>query len=463
VVDWAYLGLSNGWSVTEGTPPVSESRFDPHQLGVEAYLYLYPLVTMEVSRRQVTNVAAGQLPGRAPVGQFAHIPAFPAADFKAVVRPNFDTLYSSAWLDLSSGPVILSAPDTGGRYYLLPVYDMWTDVFAAPGWRTTGTGEQHHALIPPGWSGSLPAAVTPVKAPTSTVWVIGRTQANGPADYEAVHQVQAGYAVIPLDRWGQPPAPPPFRADPAVDMTTPPLDQVEAMTAVDFFAVAAELMKVHPPHPTDFSVLARIARIGLRPGGSFDSGQLDPKTRAALDMAPKAAQDLMTQAFPRLAKVVNGWSMNTDTMGVYGNFYLKRAIVARVGLGANQPEDAIYPVLVADADGAPLDGANDYLCHFEPGELPPADAFWSITMYDEHGFQAANPLNRFAIGDRDPLAYNSDGSLDIYVRHTAPGADKEPNWLPAPAGPLGITMRLYAPRPEALDGRWSPPPVRRVR
>ena len=442
---------------------MSESRFDLHQLGVEAYLYLYPLVTMEVTRRQLTNIAAGQLPGRAPMGQFAHIPAFPSADFKAVVRPNFDTLYSSAWLDLSSGPVVVSAPDTGGRYYLLPVYDMWTDVFAAPGWRTTGTAAQHHALVPPGWSGSLPAGVSPVKAPTPTVWIIGRTQANGPSDYEAVHRVQAGYAVTPLAQWGEPPSPPPFEADPAVDMTTPPLDQVEAMRAEVFFALAAELMKVHPPHPTDFSALARMTRIGLRPGESFDPGQLDPKTLAALDTVPKAAQDLMTQAIPQLAKVSNGWSMNTDTMGVYGNFYLKRAIVARVGLGANQPEDAIYPLLEADADGAPLGGSSDYLCHFAAGKLPPADAFWSITMYDEHGFQAANPINRFAIGDRDRLAYNSDGSLDIYIQHTSPGADKEANWLPAPAGPLGITMRLYAPRPEALDGRWNPPPVRRIR
>jgi hypothetical protein len=171
----------------------------------------------------------------------------------------------------------------------------------------------------------------------------------------------------------------------------------------------------------------------------------------------------MTQAFPRLARVANGWSMNTDTMGVYGNFYLKRAIVARVGLGANTPDDAIYPVLVADADDAPLTGDRDYMCHFGAGELPPVDAFWSITMYDDQGFQAANQLSRFAIGDRDQMAYNPDGSLDIYIQHSSPGADEEPNWLPAPAGPLGITMRLYAPRPEALDGRWNPPPVRRIR
>jgi len=442
---------------------MSESVFDPHQLGVEAYLYLYPLVTMEVTRRQMTNMAAGKTPGRAPMGQFAHVPAFPAADFRVVVRPNFDTLYSSVWLDLSGGPVIVSTPDTGGRYYVFPVYDMWTDVFAAPGWRTTGTGEQQYALVPPGWSGSLPGSVTAVAAPTPIVWIIGRTQTNGPADYEAVHQVQAGFAAAPLAQWGQPAAPPPFEADPSVDMTTSPLDQVEAMPAAGFFTLAAELMKVHPPHPTDFSVLNRIARIGLRPGDSFDPARLDAAARSALDGAPKAAQELMTQNMPRLARVTNGWGMNTDTMGVYGNFYLKRAIVARAGLGANPPEDAIYPLLVADADGAPLNGDRDYLCHFPAGELPPADAFWSITMYDAQGFQAANPINRFAIGDRDALAYNSDGSLDIYIQHGSPGPDRESNWLPAPPGPLGITMRIYAPRPKALDGRWNPPPVRRLR
>jgi hypothetical protein len=300
-------------------------------------------------------------------------------------------------------------------------------------------------------------------APTPTVWIIGRTQTNGPADYQAVHQVQAGFVATPLARWGQSPgSSSPFETDPAVDMTTSPLDQVEAMPATGFFALAAELMKVHPPHPTDFSLLNRIARIGLRPGDSFDPARLDARARSALDGAPKAAQELMAQAMPGLARVTNGWQMNTDTMGVYGNFYLKRAIVARLGLGANPPEDAVYPLLVADADGAPMTGDHDYVCHFPAGELPPADAFWSITMYDAQGFQAANSINRFAIGDRDPLAYNDDGSLDVYIQQSSPGPDHEANWLPAPPGPLGITMRIYAPRAEALDGRWNPPPVRRL-
>jgi hypothetical protein len=292
------------------------------------------------------------------------------------------------------------------------------------------------------------------------VWVIGRTQASGPADYAAVHQIQAGFSAIPLAAWGRGPTPPPppaFTPDPAIDMVTPPLDEVEAMPAGEFFALAAELMKAHPPHLTDNSVLARIAGIGLCPGRSFAPGP-----DGALDGVPGAAQKIMSEGFPRMAHVVNGWSVNTEAIGVYGNSYLKRAIVTRVGLGANAPDDALYPVLLADADGAPLTGERDYVCHFEPGQLPPADAFWSLTMYDEHGFQAANPMGRFAIGDRDGLRRSADGSLDVYLQHSSPGPDRESNWLPAPRGPLGVTMRLYAPRPEALDGRWSPPPVHRV-
>ena len=170
----------------------------------------------------------------------------------------------------------------------------------------------------------------------------------------------------------------------------------------------------------------------------------------------------MTWKFPTLARVTNGWSMNTDTMGVYGNYYLKRAIVAQVGLGANLPEDAIYPVNVADSTGRPLDGANRYTIHFDKGETPPANAFWSITLYDTEGFQVANPLNRFNLSSWMPLKRNADGSLDLYFQTYDPGSEKSSNWLPAPKGPFNLTMRLYAPRSDALTGKWNPPPVVRA-
>jgi hypothetical protein len=234
------------------------------------------------------------------------------------------------------------------------------------------------------------------------------------------------------------------------------------MAAGPFFAYAAELMKLHPPHLTDEPIIARMKRIGIEPGKSFDFESLDPTVKKALESAPADAQTLMSWKLPTLARVANGWSMNTDTMGVYGNYYLKRALIAREGLGANLPEDAIYPLNLADQAGQPLDGTHKYTIHFDKGAIPPVNAFWSITLYDPEGFQVANPLNRFAVSSWMPFRFSPDGSLDLYFQHQSPGADKEANWLPAPKGPFNLTMRLYAPTSEALTGKWNPPPIVKV-
>lgn len=432
------------------------------EIGIEGYVYLYSLVTMEITRRQLTNGPAGAQPGRGPMGVFQHIREFPAADFKAVVRPNFDTLYSSAWLDVRAEPLIVCAPASPDRYYLLPCYDMWTDAFTVPGTRTTGPGPLAFALTHPDWQGSLPEGILRFDAPTPYVWIIGRTQTNGPDDYEAVHAFQDLLTITPLSSWGATPPVPAVVDDAAVDTRTPPLDQVNAMTTGEFFALASELVATHRPHLSDGSILARLARIGFRVGEHFRLDAQDALVRDALSGVPAGAQAAMGAAFPLLAPVVNGWLNPTQSMGTYGNSYMKRAVVAMVGLGANPQEDAIYPVLQTDADGEPLEGTRRYVIHFAAGELPPADAFWSVTMYDAAGFQSANELNRFAIGDRDPLVTNRDGSLDLYLQHDNPGPDKVANWLPAPVGPLGVTMRIYRPRQEALNGAWSPPSVRRI-
>ena len=430
-------------------------------VGVEAYHYLYSLITMEVTRRIMTNVPAGKMPGFGPMGAFYHMRAFPDANFKAVVRPNFDTLYSSAWVDVHE-PLILSVPDTHGRYYLLPMLDMWTDVFAAPGSRTSGNQAGKFALVYEGWQGKLPDGIEKIEAPTPYIWIIGRTQTNGPADYEAVHQVQDGYLLTPLSRYPNPPAAPEYHPDPAVDMKTPPLNQVNNMSAKDYFTYGAQLMKLHPPHKTDWSQVARRRLAGLHLGETFNWDHLDPAVQDVLNQVPAAALKSMQTKLPTLARVVNGWQMNTDTMGVYGDYYLKRAIVAMVGLGANQAVDAIYPLSIVDADGQPYHGANQYVTHFEKDEIPPIAAFWSMTLYDAEGFQVANELNRFAIGDRDALQFNADGSLDLYLQNTNPGPDKVSNWLPTPTGPWNLCLRLYAPRPQALDGTWNPPAVKKI-
>src|SRR5271166_1105241 len=434
------------------------SAQDAHSIGVTAYLYFYSLVTMDLTRKQLTNVAkAGGL--SAPMNTFANIPEYPTADMKVVVRPNFDTLYSSAWLDLTKEPMIVSVPDTQGRYYLLPMLDMWTDVFASPGWRTTGTQAGDYAVVPPGWSGAIPANVVRIDAPTPYVWIIGRTKTDGPADYDAVHKIQAGLKVTPISRFGQAVEPVAGNVDPGVDMKTPPKIQVDTMPAGKFFAYAAEILKLQPPHITDEPILAQMQRIGIERGKSFDIDKLDPALKAALETAPKDALALMAWKVSSLARVVNGWSMNTDTMGVYGNYYLKRAIITQFGLGANLPEDAIYPINLADDTGKPLDGANRYVLHFESSAIPPVNAFWSLTLYDAEGYQVPNSLNRFAVSSWMPFKYDPDGSLDLYFQNESPGADKEANWLPAPKGPFNLTMRLYAPKSDALTGKWNPPPV----
>jgi hypothetical protein len=440
----------------------SINELDAYEIGLEAYTYLYPLVLMDTTRRQAVNVEAGRVLGRGPMNVFTNVPIFPPADFRDVVRPNFDTLYSIAWLDLTKEPMVVTAPDTQDRYYMLPMIDMWTDVFAVPGKRTTGTAAGRFAVVPPHWNGRLPEGIQRIDAPTPYVWIIGRTQTNGAEDYEAVHKVQAGYAVTPLSQLGQKVQPVEAIVDPAVDMKTAPMVQVDTMPTAKFFAYAAELLKVNPPHITDQPIIARMERIGIVPGQSFDLAKADPAVMHALERAAPDAFKNMHAKMPTLARVVNGWQMNTDTMGVYGNYYLKRAIVALVGLGANVPEDAVYPLNAGDADGKPLTGTNEYMEHFAKNEIPPVGAFWSITLYDKEGFPTANALNRNAIGDRDKLKFNADGSLDLYFQNASPGTDKEANWLPAPAGDFNLTMRLYAPKLEVLDGRWAPPPITKV-
>jgi hypothetical protein len=428
----------------------------------EAYVFLYPLVTMEVTRQQSTNAAPGQLVGHGPMNTFVHIREFPDADFKMVVRPNFDTLYSAAFLDLTSEPIIVSAPATDGRYYMLPMLDMWTDVFAVPGQRTSGTGPGSWAVVPAGWKGQVPPGVERIEAPTPYVWLIGRTQTNGPADYDAVHAVQDGFGLCPLSQWGGTPTPPEAVIDPDIDMKTPPLDLVNGLSGPEFFTRAAELMKLHRPHLSDWSMVRRMGALGVVPGESFDASAAPADVTAAMTAAPAAAQTSLLAQLPAMAAVVDGWQMNTNSIGVYGNYYAKRALVSMIGLGANPAEDAVYPLLQHDADGDGIDGSRDYVLHFGADQLPPVDAFWSVTMYDEHGFQAANELDRYAIGDRDALVYNADGSLDLYLQHANPGPDREANWLPAPTGALGITMRLYAPAQQVLEGGWTPPPLRKA-
>jgi hypothetical protein len=432
-------------------------------LATDAYIYGYPLVTMEMTRRIVTNVP--QVEGtRGPMGQLIKLRQYPDASFRDVTAPNADTLYTTAFFDVGKEPWVLSIPDMKGRYFLMPMLDGWTDVFRVPGTRTTGTGAQTYAITGPGWAGSLPAEVKHYKSPTSIVWLLGRIYCTGtPEDYAAVHALQDQINLVPLSAYGKSHEAPAGKVDPSIDMKTAVRDQVNRMDAVAYFTLLAQLMKANPPAAADAPELARFARIGLVAGQDFDASKL------AADFAkriPEIAFDRIMLQFKlnKEVKDVNGWGYTTKT-GIYGTDYLMRALVTAIGLGANRPQDAIYPTSLKDAEGRAYDGANKYIVHFAPGELPPAEGFWSITMYDANYFFVANPIDRYSISARQNLKRNADGSVDLYVQKDSPGADKESNWLPAPAGKFILMMRIYWPSesdPSILDGSWLIPPVKKV-
>jgi hypothetical protein len=432
-------------------------------VATDAYIYGYPLVTMEMTRRVMTNVAAPEK-NRGPMGQFVKARTYPDASFRDVTAPNADTLYTTAWIDVGAEPWVLSIPDMKDRYFLVPMLDGWTNVFQVPGKRTTGTDAQSYAITGPGWKGSLPSGVKEYKSPTSLVWILGRIYCTGTSeDYAAVHALQDQFGLVPLSSYGKRYMPPAGAVDPSIDMKTAVRDQVNRMDPVAYFTLLAQLMKANPPAEADAPALAKYEKIGLVASKDFDAGKLNADFAKRI---PQISFDRIMLQFKvgKAVKNINGWLFDTET-GIYGTDYLNRAFVTAIGLGANRIQDAVYPTSLKDADGKDYDGANKYVMHFPKGELPPVAGFWSITMYDSQYFFVANPINRYSISPRQDLKTNPDGSTDIYIQHQTPGADKESNWLPAPAGKFILMLRMYWPNektPSIIDGTWALPVVKRL-
>ncbi|AKU96879.1 putative exported protein [Labilithrix luteola] len=430
-----------------------------------ASIFGFPLVLMDVTRAVSTSVPErDEEKQKAPINQLVHLREFPDASFTDVVSPNADTLYSFAFLDLKAEPMVLSLPEMGTRYYLMELMDAWTNVFASPGTRTTGNGKGAFLIAGPTWKGTLPNGVVEIRSPTNLVWIIGRTQTNGKKDYAAVHALQDGYDLRPLSAYGKADFHAPRVAvAPDIDNQTPPIEQVAKMEPTEFFQRLNALMKDNPPSPADADAVKRFGEVGVGPGKVFDRNTVSPEVLATVDLGmTEAIRRIVIEAKRPHGRAQNGWELH-EGLGAYGTDYLWRAIVARVGLGANLPEDAIYPHAKVDAEGQPLDGKHRYVMRFAKGALPPVHAFWSISMYDARQFFVDNPIDRYAIGDRDDLVFEPDGSLVLLLQHESPGKEHEPNWLPAPKGSFNLIMRLYWPKAEALDGRWTTPPIERVR
>jgi len=430
----------------------------------QAYLFGYPLVLMDATKKVTTNVPV-PLPNKsiAPVNQFGHFRTFPDANFTEVVKPNCDTYYSSAWLDLSAEPLVLSVPNTNGRFYLMPMLDAYTNIFASPGKRTTGTEAGNFLITGPGFSGTIPAGMTEIKAPTNLVWIIGRTQTNSPQDgATVVRAIQDGYRLTPLSKWGSSFTPPINKVDTTAAKMAPP-QAVEQMDIETFINRMNALMSANPPAAADSAFLAKLSAIGVGAGKTFSLSAFDAPTQEKLKAIPAAVPQQLKAAAAKMGQLENGWNVTRSGLGTYGTNYKLRALIALVGLGANLNIDASYPNCLIDNNGEKLNGSRKYVIHFNKGETPPVNAFWSVTMYGPNDLLVANPINRFAIGDRDKLKYNKDGSLDIYIQRENPGKDKESNWLPADKDAFSLTMRLYWPKEQFLDGSWKVPPVTQVK
>jgi hypothetical protein len=317
-------------------------------LATDAYIYGYPLVTMEMTRRVITNVAS-PVGTHGPMGQFIKLRQYPDASFRDVTAPNADTLYTTAFLDVGDEPWVVSLPDMKDRYFLFPMLDGWTNVFQVPGKRTTGDKAQTYAITGPGWRGTLPAGVKEYKSPTSIVWILGRIYCTGtPEDYAAVHALQDQCKLVPLSSYRKPYTPPAGKVDPSIDMKTAVREQVNAMDAVAYFTLLAQLMKRNPPAAADGPELAKFAKIGLIPGKDFDASKFDP---AFAKRIPQFAFDRIMLQF-KIGKSIrnkNGWAYDSET-GIYGTDYLNRALVTAIGLGANRIQDAVYPTSLKDAD-----------------------------------------------------------------------------------------------------------------
>lgn len=422
-------------------------------LGAEAYMFGYPLVIMDITRANAALTLG-------PENTLRKVRQFPNVMFRDVVRPNVDTLYTTGFIDMAQGPWVFEMSPNDTRYEVMPFMDAWTNVFAAPGTRSTGTAGGRFLLVGRAWSGKVPAGLTLLRSPTQIVWLIGRTQTNGVADYPRVHRLQDGLSLRKLVDWqtGRQALAPVWQA--AQTRPAPPIEQMKAMSAEAFFNRLSLLMVGNPPAAADGPMMVKLSRISLVPGRPPQWGWPD---RMAIGLGRWLADFTVAKELRKPRDMVHGWSTPPAILGNYGTYYNTRAVVAMVGLGANLPEDATYPNTSVDQDGQALNGSRRYRLHMSAAGLPPVNAFWSITAYGRDDFLIDNPLQRYALGDRDPLVYNADGSLDIYIQSDAPANDKTRNWLPVKHGqPFLLNARLYWPKPAALDGTWAMPAVERL-
>lgn len=448
----ALLFLSGLWGWQEGRP---------WYYGIKAYIYGFPLIVMDMTRQASTAtlvVDDGEF--RAPVNQFAVMTAYPDASYRIIPHTGLDAQFACAWADLDAEPLILSVPNTNGRYYVIALFDMWSNVFASIGSRTTGNDSASFIIAGPKWSGTAPAGLTVYKSPTRYVWVNGQMRSNGAAEYSVVSNLQKQYRLTPLSKWRQPyDAPASVAFDPLVDTKQSVYEQISKMDAQTYFGKLAQLMKDNPPSPDDADMIETLKFLGMEPGKYLDFSKLDGNMKRGLTRA-MVGYTLLQKGTQKLESD-KGWAVLPHNIAKWGTDYLTRAGIALIGLGAIWSDDISYPTAFNDIENKPLDGSKKYVLHFDKDQLPPVKETWSVSSYDPNGWYIPNSINRYVIAQWMPLKYNADGSLDIYIQAESPGADKESNWLPCTkSGSFNVIARLFWPEESALNGAWKMPGVK---
>lgn len=449
------LGLGAGLAIAAGL--AGKSLYDQARATAEAYMFGYPLVIMELTKQHQLAVGTSKL------NDLSHRTRFPDSKFNGVVSPNVDTLYSIGHLDLRAEPLVLSIPPTAGQYYMVPILDAWTNVVASPGTRTIGDVAKTYLIVGPTWKGSVPEGMELIRVPTQLGWIIGRFKSSGPKDYAQVNAVQSQVHLQTLSAWQGHPLPHelPMLPLPHLDTGVAPDQQLGHWSQDEFFSTLCHLLPDNPPREGDAGQLANLRDSGLLSDDCADHQSAWQRLGSSVGykkvLAILADKKGLMDKLPKYS----GWRIGYD-LGEYAARYNQRAVVAKVGLGANEARDAIYPNTFEDSSGQRLNGEHRYVLHFAKAELPPVKAFWSLTLYDDRQLLSDNPLNRYALGDRDALHYNTDGSLDLYIQRDQPEkAEQRSNWLPAPQGEFSLFLRLYWPKAEVLDRQWLPPQVQR--
>ena len=433
-----------------------------------AYIWGFPLVTMERQFNFVTNPNVPPGPGRGPANTISCARELANASFTDIVSPNADTLFCYTQFDLKNEPVVLVVPPIADRYYTFQFLDAYTNDYAYVGTRETGSTGGTYLLAGPDWDGQVPEGMTKIWTPTNLAWLLNRILVKGPADVPNVNAIQDQISVKPLSEFQgntttslSSAASATTQTNASKEVPIGPQPALIPTTGIKIYDEISTAMSGNPLNPPDPVLVTKLASIGVSPGKT-PSTQSNDTIKTALQTGITEGQKLIDARVANFGTNVNGWLVNAQT-GVYGTDYLFRAAVTQHGLGANVGQEAFYPATFTDSEGSPLNGANNYVIHFNPGQTPPVDGFWSITMYDDKSLFVDNPINRYNIGKyTEGLKNNTDGSLDIYIQNASPGADKESNWLPAPQSGFNLVLRMYLPEPQALNGTWQLPLVQRT-